>query len=222
MADDSRNLVFDYRALRLLIGALAFLLPFVVGGLADRPLTSISASYHTGARDTFVGWMFVIGAFLLAYNGHSRPEWRAAKAAALAAVCVALFPTACDTCEVGWVSWVHFIAAATLFSILAYFCLGPFRKDTKGQPGKRGRRARIYFACGWTIIACMAGAALLKLVLPGDVAASLPVLYWAEAIALLAFGVAWVVSGKVIAPLVDRKDALPMTELIGRAPRQAR
>jgi quinol-cytochrome oxidoreductase complex cytochrome b subunit len=152
--------------------------------------------------------MFVVGAFMLAYNGHSRPEWWAGKAAALAAVCIALFPTTCDTCEPGLVSTVHYVAAVILFSILAYFCLGPFRKDTKGQAGKKGRRSKIYFVCGWTIILCMVVAALLKAVLPNHLADAIQVTYWAELVALVAFGIAWIVASKVIPQLADDKEAL--------------
>ena len=200
--------IFDYRTLRVLIGAIAFTLPFLVTWIADKSLSSISASYHTGARDFFVGWMFVIGALMFAYNGHSKPQMWAAKIAALAAVCAALFPTACDTCEVDRNATVHFVAAAVLFLILAYFCFGPFRQNVKGQPRKKGRRSTVYFVCGTTILLCLATALLLKRAFP-ELADATDALYWAETFALIAFGVAWVVAGKTIpSPLVDKKDAV--------------
>jgi len=37
---------------------------------------------------------------------------------------------------------------------------------------------------------------------------TLNITYWAEAIALVAFGVAWIVAGKIISPLVDKDEAL--------------
>ena len=48
------------------MGLIAFALPFVVAALATdaaNRLTSISASYHTNARDAFVGMLFVVSAF---------------------------------------------------------------------------------------------------------------------------------------------------------------
>lgn len=68
--DGDRDLVFDYRTLRLMVGAIAFLLPWAVIVITLRITSSISASYHTEVRDIFVGALFVIGALLLAYNGH--------------------------------------------------------------------------------------------------------------------------------------------------------
>ena len=203
-----RNGIFDYRTLRLLIGAIAFTLPFLVTWIADKSLSSISASYHSGARDFFVGWMFVIGALMFAYNGHTKPQMGAAKIAALAAVCVALFPTACDTCEADRNATVHFVAAAVLFLILAYFCFGPFRQNVKGQPGKKGRRSKVYFACGAAILICLATALLLKRFFP-EFANATDALFWAETFALIAFGIAWIVAGKTIpSPLVDKTDAV--------------
>ena len=69
-SDEQKDLVFDYKALRLLVGAIAFLLPWVVILVTYRATSSISASYHTKVRDVFVGALFVIGALLVAYNGH--------------------------------------------------------------------------------------------------------------------------------------------------------
>jgi hypothetical protein len=64
------NLVFDYHTLRLYVGVLAFLLPWVVTYLAHVIPPSISGSYYTAARNFFVGSMCVIGILLIAYKGH--------------------------------------------------------------------------------------------------------------------------------------------------------
>lgn len=64
------NLVFDYYTIRLLIGLIAFSLPWVVGILVGYIPDSISWSYHSPARDYFVGLLFVIGGFLMSYKGN--------------------------------------------------------------------------------------------------------------------------------------------------------
>jgi hypothetical protein len=64
------NLAFDYHAIRLMIGLIALLFPWIVSILSAHINDSISWSYHTGARDFFVGLLFVIGAFLMSYKGH--------------------------------------------------------------------------------------------------------------------------------------------------------
>jgi hypothetical protein len=68
------NLIFDYHTLRLIVGVLAFVLPWVVSWLAGQIPSSISGSYnYAGSRDVFVGSLFIIGTLLVAYQGH-RPR----------------------------------------------------------------------------------------------------------------------------------------------------
>jgi hypothetical protein len=70
---EKENLVFDYHTIRLLIGLIALLFPWIVSIFASKITPSISWSYYTNARDVFVGLLFVIGAFLISYKGH-KPE----------------------------------------------------------------------------------------------------------------------------------------------------
>jgi len=199
--------VFDHRRLRLLIGIIAFLLPLVVDIVAADELVSISASYHTEARDVFVGLLFVIAALMASYRGHSRIESVASRAAAAATVCIALFPAAGPTTQSGWESHFHDLCALVLFSILAYFCLGPFRRRTQGHSGKKGRRARIYLVCGCIILAVMLGLGTATWALPEDTVGAYEMTYWAELVALWAFGTAWITAGKVLPFLVDADEA---------------
>jgi hypothetical protein len=69
-SESKANLIFDYHTIRLLIGVIALSFPWVVSILASRITPSISWSYHTDARDIFVGFLFIIGAFLVSYKGH--------------------------------------------------------------------------------------------------------------------------------------------------------
>src|SRR5678815_638888 len=67
----NEQLVFDVRTLRLIVGALAFAFPSAVIALTGKITTSISASYHeVQSRNVFVGFLFIIGAFLISYKGH--------------------------------------------------------------------------------------------------------------------------------------------------------
>jgi hypothetical protein len=202
------GMVFDYRALRLLMGLIAFTIPFVVTIIASERLLSISASYYTGARDVFVGMLFIVGAFLFAYNGHTKAQSYTSKVASLAAIAVALFPTSCDHCTMDTSAAVHYVGAFILFSILTYFCLGPFRKGTRGKGGKKGRRSKIYLICGWIMVGCMVGLGIFKIALDDEVFAKFRITYWAEAVALCSFGVAWMVAGKYFDPLVDEEEKL--------------
>lgn len=196
--------IFDYRTLRLAMGVIALSLPLLVAFIANQRLESVSASYYTNARDVFVGLMFVVAAFLFAYNGWTLAQACASKLAALGAMLLALFPTACKVCEPSANSTVHQIGAALLFSILAYFLLGPFRQKTKGQGGKKALRANIYLVCGWLIILSM----LAIIALPDTIKHDYRVVFWAEAVALFAFGAAWIVAGKTLSPLVSPDEKL--------------
>lgn len=204
--------VFDHRRLRLFVGLIALLLPLVVDLMAAEQLPSISASYHTGARDVFVGLLFVIAALMLAYHGHTTHESAASKTAATATIGIALFPTTAPMETAGWEAVVHNACALILFCILAYFCFGPFRRRTRGCTGMRGRRARVYAICGWVIVIAMLGLGAAELLLPASTVSAYEMTYWAEFFALWAFGIAWITASKVLPFLTDSAEALfPMT-----------
>jgi hypothetical protein len=210
MTYNNQEAVFDYRALRLLVGIIAFALPILVSILSSECLSSISASYYSDARNAFVGLLFIVGSFLWAYNGHSSTESTASKAASLAAIFVAIFPTCCDLCESDIKSAIHYTAATILFSILVYFCFGPFRKKTKGLGGKKGRRSKIYLICGWIMVGCMLAIGISKLTMSREAINASRITYWGEAIALSAFGFAWIVAGKYLRPFVNKDEALQL------------
>lgn len=202
--------IFDYKALRLMLGIIAFTMPWVVTIIAQSSLPSISASYFTEARDEFVGMLFVVGGLMLAYNGHTNREAWAAKIVAICALLIALFPTTKACGEMSQSAMIHGLAAVLMFLILAWFCFVPFRRNTKGKGGKKGRRAKLYFTCGCVMIAAMAVGLIGKLALTCQQVDSFDLIYWVEAIALGAFGVAWITAGKIIPALVDDQDALKL------------
>ncbi len=93
------NRQINHKAMRRVIGAIAFLLAPLAYILADtsNKLSSISISYWTNAGDVFVGALVVVGFFLFAYNGTGEGkdwEYWLSKIACPLAICVALFPTA--------------------------------------------------------------------------------------------------------------------------------
>ena len=208
MTSSNNRKVFDYRALRLLVGIIAFAIPICVTIISSDPLSSISSSYFTKARDVFVGMLFIVSAFLWAYNGHSKTQSYTSKIASISAVLVAVFPTVCDKCETSTTSIIHYVSAIILFSMLTYFCLGPFRNNTKGKGGKKGRRSTIYLICGLVMVGSMVGLGICEFALSDDLMVTLRITYWAETVALFSFGCAWMVAGKYFKPLVDKEEEL--------------
>lgn len=154
---NSDDLLFDYRTLRLIVGALAFAFPTVVIALTGKVTTSISASYHESeTRDVFVGFLFIIGALLISYKGHLQGEprdetqslWKwiisfkwlnryqedvISTIGGFAAIFTALFPTNCDGCTVGPDARIHFAGAFILFATIVYFCLIAFLRSLNAK-----------------------------------------------------------------------------------------
>jgi hypothetical protein len=142
--------------------------------------------------------------FLYAYQGYERRDDRAGDLACVFAMGVALFPTtpAAGGDSADWVGQVHIVCATLLFATLAYFSLFLFTRTSAGlQPTARKRqRNHIYRVCGLTIIACVA---LIGLYYTGlaDRAPGLQAwdpVFWLESVAVVAFGVSWLVKGEAI------------------------
>lgn len=212
MSTSAVNKVFDYRALRLLVGIIALSIPFIVWILAKVDLTSISASYYTDARDAFVGMLFIVGAFLWAYNGHDKKQERSSKVAAVSAIGVALFPTTCATCESTIIGSLHYVFAAILFVILTIFCFVFFQKDIQGQSGEKGRRSKIYKICGSLMVIAIVTLGSQMFIDFKQMFGWTRVTFWAEALALCAFGVAWIVAGKYLPGLATEEERLKLFE----------
>lgn len=145
--------MFEFSTLRMIVGAFAFGLPWLVYILVGRFTTSISWSYHElMTRDIFVGSLFVIGALLISYKGHLQGEpfeeglglwdrfWSfkwiyryqenlISTIGGLAAVTAALFPTAKDPQHMDTAAYIHTVSAFLLFANVAYFSIIAFLRS---------------------------------------------------------------------------------------------
>jgi hypothetical protein len=189
---------------------------------ADRTLVegSISAYFHTGMREVFVGSLCAIAVFLVCYKGYQRRDNLAAKFAGICALVVAVFPTrelsreATDTGvppidsatlfssanapDPAFVSYVHFSAAVIFFAILAYMSLFLFTISTKANPTpQKLQRNKVYRACGITIIVCIAVIAIGKFFL-SDAVSRTSYVFVFESIAVIVFGISWLTKAEVI------------------------
>lgn len=186
------RLEIDYRTIRLVIGVIAISLGPLTSVISGFTITSISASYHEDgfARNIFVGFLFAIAAFLLAYNGRSALQMVLAKVAAVAAVLVALFPCHCGEHE-EIVPYLHYIAAAVMFLILAIFCWFFIERARKKSTREARQRVRVYIVCGVLIVTSIVFLAADP-VFQGALSRVIPrFVYVFEALGLISFGVAW-------------------------------
>ena len=203
----------DHHTIKLLVGVIALSLAALTNYLADSPLQSISASYHEDgwSRDIFVGFLFAVSAFLLAYNGRSAVELVLSKIAAIAAVGIALFPCECDGHH-EIVPHLHGLSAAVMFVILAIFCYSFFRRAKgKGHASSLGASDHLrrlwYLDIGghsryrdgsrfWT----------------GRLARrSIGSCSYGEAVALVAFGVAWLTASRILPIITSSKERLSLS-----------
>ena len=237
--------VVHLRTLRRAIGFLGLALPvaLVVGeNVRDRFLSqgvqagrliiegSISAYYHTGLREVFVGILCALAIFLLCYKGLEKWDVLAARIAGACALFVALLPThessreAADTgipvpdsvtlfsgpgaADPEIVGTLHYVSAALFFVTIALMSLLLFTKTGAASPTERKRlRNIVYRVCGGAILAAILLIAVDKLVLGGRWGEGTSFVFWMETVAVWAFGISWLTKAEVW--LTDSQD-LPM------------
>ena len=236
----SDSQVIHMRTLRTAIGGIAIALPWALmfgENLRDQLMrragapdghwleASISAYFHTGMRELFVGSLCAIAVFLVCYKGYERRDNLAANVAGLSALVVAFFPThersreAPDTGvrppdsvtlfsdatapDPSIVGGIHFAAAAVLFLTLAVMSLFLFTRSTKPvQTVQKRQRNRVYVASGVAIIISIALIVVAKNALPDQLVERWGIVFWLETVAITAFGVSWLTKAEVI--LKDR------------------
>jgi len=196
----------DEHTAKLIVGVIAISLASLTSFFSGKPLQSISASYHEGgwSRDIFVGFLFAIFAFLIAYNGNSITQKVLSKIAAVAALGVAVFPCKCES-NADVIPYAHGTFAAVMFMILAFFCYIFFRRAwSKGHLQAR-IRAYIYAVCGSTIVASILIIAIDNYT-GGIISSRIDRLtFYGENAGLIAFGIAWLTASRTL-PLITSKD----------------
>lgn len=236
--EPNASAVIEVRSLRLAIGLIAVLLPWTlvvservrhllfgasVGPAGPWIERSISAYFHTGVREIFVGALGAIGVFLLAYRGLQRIDDVASNLAGFLALVVAALPTYERPLEPNAtnsvtlfsdafhpdpavVGRIHFTAAALLFVTLA--CMSLFLFTRTGQavptPQKRARNV-VYVVSGVTIVVAIVAIAFVKLTDVEDDLAG--IVFWLEAVAMTAFGLSWLTKSEII--LGDERPSMP-------------
>lgn len=221
--------IISGRVLLGLIGLLAFLLPillFFVSIIIDdcnEFQSSISAYYHTGARDAMVGIICALSFAFFAYKGYGDDksvlnDSLFGTMAAIFALGVAFFPTSVDanessTCVTVFdnriYGHVHYVSAVLLFFTLAYFCIFQFTKVDSSTycfskwdslTKKKKSVNRFYIACGAIILFCIALAGLYFLIdeensFKKSIRQYKPI-FWLETVMLWAFAAGWLRKSK--------------------------
>jgi hypothetical protein len=152
--------------------------------------------------NVFVESLCAIGVFLMSTRGYDKRDRIAGYIACILAIGVALFPEAPAgaTSQQKTIGMLHWTLAALLFLTLAYFSLFLFTETNpeKKPTDQKLQRNKVYRACGYTIL----GSILLIFVLTRPQiethVESLTPVFWLESLAVVAFGVAWLIKGETI------------------------
>lgn len=155
------------------VGVLGLSFPFVLaifGGERE----SLSAHYHGPANVVFVGWLHAIALALAVYVGYDGGDKRCARAAAAGLLLLTYAPTG-----PGLSGWLHLAGALGFFGSIAALV---WRFGM-------GSRPRTFRALSLGIVACIAWALVAGLS-GGSILAP-------ETVAVVIFGGAWLVKGRV-------------------------
>ena len=193
------QLTYSYLHLRRAVGLIGVLLPpilvlgamLIFGGKTIQP--SISHYYHTVMRDLFVGALCAVALFMFFYSGHDKwDDWTGHATGAFALV-VAWFPTT-ETGPSDGIGKIHFIFAALFFLSLIVFTLVLFRRKDQNPTPEKLFRNKVYLGCGIIMSLCLLSIVLYLNFLSDGTPSSFFV-FCAETLALVAFGVSWLIKG---------------------------
>jgi hypothetical protein len=211
----------SYRHLRRGVGVIGMALPFVllVGKWLfesiDRgvlqtfgPLDSISGYYYSVMRDEFVGGLCAMAVFLLFYRYERRDNY-ASFFAGVCAIGVVLCPTAPmhASGKEMFIGYLHLAFSAAFLLLLAYFALCLFTKKSAKPTKSKERRNVLYRVCGWAILFFLVLDVVAQKLFADNMALqAIQPVYWTETLAVVAFGVAWLVKGETVPFLNDKAE----------------
>jgi hypothetical protein len=156
--------------------------------------------------------LVALALFLFTYRGYKNKYYWADRAAsitaAVAALVIALFPTAAPAGVPALLWWrpiigvLHHVFAVVLFTMFAVFALWLFRITPSGEQFPRDKRwrNRVYLVCGIVIVASIIWAGVAGL--------NGRSIFWPESVALVAFSVSWLVKGYAHTSIADAARSL--------------
>jgi hypothetical protein len=208
------NDVISWLTLRQMIGWIGLLMPFTVrlGAFVFESVHtngSISAYYYTGMRDTFVSTLVLVGSLLACYRTDKWHDNLIAIIAGVAAIGIGLFPMdpsyaaeiiqkypdiASAKCYLnrGLLGY-HSIFVAIFFSLVFYQVYFRFGVITTNPPTREKLfRNKIYKVCGIFMLIAFLAIGFIAFTGKGES------IFWPETVAVVAFGVAWLVKGRTV------------------------
>lgn len=205
------NVTVDTKRMRIMIGALGMLLPWLVALITLSWPQSISITYYSlFAVGTFMVVLGSAGILLINYKGYEKIDDITATIAGVFGILICLFPmeylpdpsiqTGIFHLKSNISDIFHCISAVGFFGTLAFMSFFLFTKTSGEMTKQKKIKNIIYRVCGVGMLASFL-LFLLKLI-PGFECYNLT--WIIEAIALFFFGVSWIVKSDAFPFLHDR------------------
>lgn len=169
---------------------------------------SVSDYYYTITGDLLVGLLCAVALFLISYKGYpgERLDNFLSSLAGILALGVAFFPTnetSADSCAIIHLPLndlrnnLHNVFSAALFLVLSSISLFMFTKSKGAVMTKQKKmRNRVYRICGVLMLICIVVLAFYTNVRDNMLwLKQYKPVFWLEFMALLAFGISWLVKG---------------------------
>ena len=213
---EKEDIVKSYYRQRRILGYLGLIFPVLLAlGAANSTVNlepSISHFFHTILRDVFVGVLFAIGTFLIAYEGYTpdEKEWISdrtlATIAGIGAIGIAIFPNqhsgpvsgtiVRELFGIGPSAIIHYTAAVVFSVALTVFCFSKFARTNDL------RNRKIFKICGYFMIFGTFVAIVGSVISVGKMEpwatkfSEWSVIFWGEAITIWAFAFSWLIKGR--------------------------
>jgi hypothetical protein len=182
---------------------------------------SISHFYYTYAGPLFTGILITVAVFLFSYKGYDdkgkkqKISWITDRwvtlSMGIAALGIVVFPTTLENPTTDnlyifgaqpMAGRIHLFFAAVFFLLMVVLCLVNFRRQSEEKDFGKDKYDLVFRLCGYSMLICIAAIALnfkFEWVMDGNFT------FWMEAIALQIFGIAWLVKGRILNPIMDKK-----------------
>ena len=205
------SVTVNTKRMRIMIGALGMLLPWLVALITLSWPQSISITYYSlCAVGTFMVVLGSAGILLINYKGYEKIDDIMATIAGAFGIMICLFPMECPfdpSMPVGILNLkstisdvIHCVSAGVFFAVLSFMSFFLFTKTSGEMTKQKKIKNIIYRVCGVGMIGSFS-LFLLKLI-PGFSCYNL--VWIIEAIALFFFGASWIVKSDAFPFLQDR------------------
>ncbi len=206
-------LIYSYLDMRRIIGILAIALPVIlVGGGFIQNRTAIEGSlssyYYTNMRDFFVGMLFTVALFLISYKGYELIDDVVTNLSGFFALGIIAFPTSMFSGGVVRVGvfltpdnvskYIHLVFSVLFLLSLALNSIFLFTKHGGAPSREKKLRNLVYIISGIVMLSCITGMVIyIAFFSHTSLAKMRPVLVF-ETVALVSFGVSWLVKGNTL------------------------